>query len=363
MTEAKRPLITANMVTFARLLPMPLLAVWLYSAATDHRQLWAALIVGTIIGCTDFVDGYLARKQGPTVLGGLVDPIADKVFVALVYTPFADIGVIPAWALALMFVREFVVTALRSSYEKRDLHMKTSYLAKVKTWTQMQGIGVLMLFPLIHDQNIMAWVLGVGVVLPLIAMTILWVVKKKLWKGALVMSAALGALLAVHLKQDPNLTTAWFIMIIVVALTWISGIDYFVGAFKQLRGRGDLGSFDLARLLGALAVPCTMFAALVESPAPAWPLFTVLALELAVGGLDNLLAHHGAAARGGPWGLRTLGASALMGACVLVPSASTPLAIAAGALSTAGVVWEFWRGRDYYVDARIRAKARAAAAA
>ncbi len=363
MTEAKKPLITANMVTFARLLPMPLLAMWLYNLGESRSQLWAALIVGTIIGCTDFVDGYLARKQGPTVLGGLVDPIADKVFVALVYVPFVGVGVIPAWACALMFVREFIVTALRSSYERRQLHMKTSYLAKVKTWTQMQGIGVLMLFPLIDDQNIMSWVLGVGIVLPLIAMTILWVVRKKLWKGALVMSAALGALLAVHLKQDPHLTTAWFIMIIVVALTWISGIDYFVGAFKQLRGRGDLGAFDLARLAGGLAVPCTMFAALVESPAPAWPLITVLALELAVGGLDNLLAHHGAAAPASSWGARTLGASALMALCLVVKSAATPLAIAAAAICTAGVVWEFWRGRDYYVDARIRAKARAAATA
>ena len=32
----------------------------------------------------------LARKYGPTVLGGLLDPIADKVFIAFAYTPFAD---------------------------------------------------------------------------------------------------------------------------------------------------------------------------------------------------------------------------------------------------------------------------------
>jgi CDP-diacylglycerol--glycerol-3-phosphate 3-phosphatidyltransferase len=125
------------MVTFARLLPMPLLAFWLYHAHSSRAQMWAALIVGTLIGCTDFVDGFLARKHGPTVLGGLLDPIADKVFVALIYAPLAAIGVVPAWACALMFVREFLVTALRSSYEIRGLQMKTSYIAKVKTWTQM----------------------------------------------------------------------------------------------------------------------------------------------------------------------------------------------------------------------------------
>ena len=41
MTEAKRPLITANMVTFARLSPMPLLAFWLYSAATSRPAMAA----------------------------------------------------------------------------------------------------------------------------------------------------------------------------------------------------------------------------------------------------------------------------------------------------------------------------------
>ena len=56
----------------------------------DNAYMWCALIAGTLIGCTDWVDGMLARKYGPTVLGGLLDPIADKVFIAFAYTPFAD---------------------------------------------------------------------------------------------------------------------------------------------------------------------------------------------------------------------------------------------------------------------------------
>jgi cardiolipin synthase (CMP-forming) len=347
------------MVTFARLLPMPLLSVWLYHAATSRGQMWAALIVGTLIGCTDFVDGYLARKQGPTVLGGLIDPIADKVFVALVYTPFADLGVVPAWALALMFVREFIVTALRSSYEQRALHMKTSYIAKVKTWTQMQGIGILFLFPLVGNDDVMKWILVAGIIAPVIAMVALYVIRKRLWKGAVLMSGSFAALLVVNQQHDPRLT-AWFIMIIVVSLTWISGIDYFVGAARHLR---KLVAADYVRMAGAIAVPCAVFAALVESPAPAWPLFVVLALELAVGGLDNLLSHHQAASSPIAWGVRTLGASALMLGAVLVEDAATPLTVLAAAISTAGVAWEFWRGRSYYLDQKTRDKARTPAPA
>ena len=349
-----RPRITANMVTFARLLPMPLLAFWLYHAYSSRAQMWAALIVGTLIGCTDFVDGYLARKHGPTVLGGLLDPMADKIFVALVYAPLAAVGVVPAWACALMFVREFVVTALRSSYEIRGMQMKTSYIAKVKTWTQMQGIGVLYLFLLITSARVMEGILIAGIIAPVIAMGALYVIRKKTWVGAIVMSASFAALYAVF-ETRPQDTSA-FIMIIVVALTWISGLDYFTGAAKSLRG---LGAADYARFAGAIAVPCTAFAALMAPGVPAWPILTVLSLELGVGGLDNLLSHHKAASTATAWGLRTLGASALMLAASSVESAATWLVVTAAAISTAGVAWEFWRGRSYYLDAKQRDKTRA----
>ena len=81
------------------------------------------VIVGVFLGCTDWVDGMLARKYGPTVLGGLLDPIADKVFIAFAYVPFADdhVALVPAWACALMFVREFFITGLRSAYAQRDI--------------------------------------------------------------------------------------------------------------------------------------------------------------------------------------------------------------------------------------------------
>jgi len=348
---AKKPLITANLVTLVRLIPMPLLAWWIYEG-----RLWPALVVGTVIGCTDFVDGWLARRQGPTVLGGLLDPIADKVFVALIYLPFADLGVIPAWACALMFVREFLVTALRSAYERRGLTMKTSYLAKVKTWTQMQGIGVLLLFPLLADRRwILDLILYTGIALPLVAMGLLYLVKKKFWRGALVMSGNFLALLVVHMQHDPALTSA-YIMLLVVAITWISGLDYLVGAWKHLRGRGDFAKHDGVRVIGALALPVMVFLA-ADGATTIWPLLVILATELSVGGLDNLLSHHQKASGALPWGARVVGVCALLGLSLAIPAYATWLCVVAAALSTAGVVWEFWRGRDYYLDARLRDQA------
>lgn len=366
-TPAKRPLITANMVTIARLVPMPLISWLVYEGFPDHHvYLWWALGLGTLIGCTDFIDGYLARKYGPTVFGGLLDPLADKVFVAFAYLPFADLGLVPVWACAFMFVREFLVTGLRSAYEQRALTLKTSYMAKAKTWTQMQGIGVMVLFPLTDSGaggDGMTYLFGFGIVAPLVAGAALYLVKKKLWPGALYMSATFGVLIAIHL-HDPSWTMK-AVMGMIVGITWLSGVDYVVAGFKQLRGRGDFNRADAIRLISAIALPLAVFGALSESPAPAWPLIAVLSLELAVGGLDNLLSHHRRAAGALVWGARSLGAAALCGGAAFVDDQdqATALVIAAAAVSALGVAWEFARGRDYYLDKRIRRKALAAAEA
>jgi cardiolipin synthase len=377
--SAGRPLITANQVTLARLIPMPLLSWLLYRGAEagykDNVYLWSALIAGTLIACTDWVDGMLARKYGPTVLGGLLDPIADKIFIAFAYTPFVNCqgAMLPWWTVALMFQREFFVTALRSAYEQRNLTLKTSYLAKVKTWTQMQGIGVVLLFPLVENQSFLTWLLIAGVASPLVAMVALWIVRRKLWRGAFVMSGSFVPILSFHLHGDMELTIR-AIMFMIVAITWISGIDYIVIGWKQLRGRGDFARADAVRIIGALALPLLVYWALGQTspsgqpvglgqPASSWPIFIILAFELAVGGLDNLMSHHKRATKALAWGGRVLGICVLLAAGLVVPAWAVPLAILAAAVSVVGVFAEFWRGRDYFLDKRIRDKALREAAA
>jgi len=335
---------------------MPVLSWLTYQGAHEGFQqsnpyFWGALIAGTLIGCTDWVDGILARKQGPTVLGGLLDPIADKVFIAFAYTPFADVNFVPWWACGLMFTREFFITALRSAYEQRDLSLKTSYIAKLKTWTQMQGMGVMLLFPLVGNSDFLLIVFSVGTALPIVLMLGYWLIKRKLWKGAILMTASNAFVLAVFLydvHQAPRL-----IMIYVVLLTWASGIDYIVGGWKQLRGRGDFTRADFVRLLGSLTLPMLLFAVLVYTETPPWPIFVILAFELAVGGLDNLLSHHKVATQALAWGGRVLGVSLLLGGALLLPAYATALMVVAAAISVIGVTAEFVRGRAYYIDALI----------
>ena len=360
MPRKGKPLITANQVTLARLIPMPLLSWMIYQGAHEGYQgnsyMWGALIAGTVIGCTDWVDGMLARKYGPTVLGGLLDPIADKVFIAFAYTPFADprIGglsggsLVPWWACALMFTREFFITALRSAYEQRNLSLKTSYIAKAKTWTQMQGIGVLLLFPLLENKNILMGLFIAGAILPIVAMIGLYIVKKTFWKGALVMTGSFLAMIAVFTWDEKYAPSA--LMVGIVAITWISGIDYIVAGWTQLRGRGDFRRADGVRLIGSLSLPVLLFAVLAYTDAPRWCIFTILAFELAVGGLDNLLSHHKVATLALAWGGRVLGVSILLGGALLLKDQAAPLSIVAAIVSVFGVTAEFYRGRSYYID-------------
>ena len=352
MPAPGKPWITANQVTVLRLIPMPLLSWMIYKGHSDHNDtyLWAALIAGIVVGSTDWVDGMLARKYGPTVFGGLLDPIADKIFIAFAYTPFADHDVlVPWWACALMFTREFFITALRSAYEQRDLTMKTSYIAKAKTWAQMQGIGVMLLFPLVDNRTILLGIIGVGIALPLVAMAGLYIVKKKLWLAALWMSLSFCGLMAVYLIKPEYGPPA--VMIGVLALTWISGFGYIAVGWKQLRGRADFRRADTVRLIGALSVPILAYAVLEYTDAPRWTIFTILAFELAVGGLDNLLSHHKVATNALAWGGRVLGVSTMLGAALLLPAFAVPFSIVAAAGSAGGVIAEFVRGKPYYVNA------------
>ena len=347
-----RPLVTANQVTVARLVPMPLIAWLIYGGETSW---WMAIGIALVVGSTDYLDGYLARKYGPTVLGALLDPLADKVFLAFMYVPLADIGFLPATAVALMFVREFLVTAMRSAYAQRGIQFETSYLAKVKTWVQMQGVGTLMVCALLDRAEPVAvyGLLGTAVALPVLLMLGFLVLRRRMFRN-LAVGAAFGLVpLILYVVADARDDQRIFVhgcTWVLTLLTWVSALDYLVGGVGRLRRARRFGRADLVRLAGAVALPAILVAALVLSAAPPWAVLALFAVELAVGGLDNLMSVHGRAAPALPWGGRVLGAIALMALALWqVPAAPAATAIAL-AISAAGAAAEFWRGRDLYLD-------------
>jgi CDP-diacylglycerol--glycerol-3-phosphate 3-phosphatidyltransferase len=353
--RATRPMISANQVTVARLIPMPAVAWLIYQGM---EWWWLALILATIIGATDYLDGYLARKQGPTVLGGLLDPIADKVFIALIYLPLADLGYLPMWVVGLMFVREFLVTAMRSAYAYRGVSFATSYLAKMKTWVQMQGVGLLVLIGLVEDRRIMMAVLIAQLVGPALAVAIIAATRKRHWKSGTATIFFIAILTGLYATGDLELTILGSLLAI-TALTWASGLDYLVGGLPRLRAARPWDRADGVRLFGAFFLVVAVVGTLGWTAAPALPVLAIAALELAVGGLDNLLAVHKEYAPARWWGVRTWGTALLCALAFLAePTGVDALAVAgpwaAVVLCAAGVGREFWRGRVRYMDRTAR---------
>jgi CDP-diacylglycerol--glycerol-3-phosphate 3-phosphatidyltransferase len=348
--------ITANQVTLARLVAMPAVSWLIYG--DRHAQLWA-VVLGTLIGCTDFVDGWLARKHGPTILGGLMDPIADKVFIAVCFVPFADRGYVPWELVAALFLREYLVTALRSGFERRQRQLKSTYMSKMKTWVQMTSLGLLMLMLVVDSRTALIAVFVGLAVAPLLGGIAFLVIKRRHWKGSWLGVGAHGTFAAIYIvwgAEAAAVAVMWF----AVLLTWVSAIDYMAAARTVI---AEPTGFDASRVLPSLALPVVGMLAIVHAHAPAWAVVAVFGLEFAHGGLDNLLAHHDAAPSASVWLARMLVIIGALGATLLVPDQARVLAVVAFAASLLGAAATFIGKRRFYVEPNLRDKKRAPAPA
>jgi len=131
--------ITANQLTSVRILLIPLPTA-LILLGNRNMQL-VALALYIVVGMTDFFDGILARKYGTTKLGALLDPIADKIYIALLYIPLSLLDWLPHWMIVAILLRDPVITCLRSLCTMRGIPMKTAKLAQYKTAIQMIAGG------------------------------------------------------------------------------------------------------------------------------------------------------------------------------------------------------------------------------
>lgn len=280
--------ITANQITVARILALPFLA-WALIERPEQPWMWVAFVVGTVVGATDFVDGWLARRQGPTVLGSLLDPVADKLFIAMLLLPLVAHGECPGWAAGALFVRELLITSLRTSMAVRKESLKTSPLGKLKTVVQMGGIAAFYLALFVKPVELMAQVqLACAVTMSVIALGVA-IRKRGMPPAWLVGGAAMWMILAVASFFLEPLESAFWIFMIMVGLTWVSGADYLWGAGRRILASG-LRTQDVTRALWSLAHGLALVPILDEHPALVVPVIVSLSLELSYGGVDNAVA-------------------------------------------------------------------------
>ena len=182
-----------DQLTVARALAVPVVVVLFAWDFPDHAY-WATAVF-LVAMATDQVDGWLARRWDQTsALGSLLDPIADKILVVATLVMLVAEGVAPAWMVAAIIAREFLVSGLRLAAIERGVVMGARDLGKLKTWAQA-------------------------------------------------VAAAIGGFAAAGAWSDD---LAWWALLVAVVLTWLSGLDYARVAPRMLRGEGGASRGDAA---------------------------------------------------------------------------------------------------------------------
>lgn len=105
-----------------------------------------ASLLFVLASVTDFFDGYIAREWNQmTMLGAILDPLADKMLTLAAFLGLMMIGEASAWAIYIIIVRELFITGLRTVAVSEGISVKASWAGKVKTVSQMVAIGFLLM--------------------------------------------------------------------------------------------------------------------------------------------------------------------------------------------------------------------------
>ena len=172
-----------DQLTVARIAAVPLVVV-LYAWDFPNHDYWATAVF-VVAMATDQIEGWLARRRGTSsALGKLLDPVADKVLVLGALVMLVGAGVAPAWMIALIVVREVLVSGLRLAAVERGVVLGARDLGRVKTWAQA-------------------------------------------------IAATVAGLAAAGAWSD---RVAWWAMFAALIATWVSGLDYARVAPRVLRG-------------------------------------------------------------------------------------------------------------------------------
>jgi CDP-diacylglycerol--glycerol-3-phosphate 3-phosphatidyltransferase len=171
----------SDQLTAARALAVPIVVV-LFAWDFGGHNYWATAVF-VVAMATDWFDGWYARRTlRSSDLGRLLDPIADKLLVMA--TLIMLVGpVFPAWMVAAIIAREFLMSGLRLAALQRGVVMAARDLGKLKTSTQA-------------------------------------------------LAAALGGLAA---GGAFSTDIAWWAGLVALAFTWISGLDYILNASSVFR--------------------------------------------------------------------------------------------------------------------------------
>ncbi|MEK6252558.1 MAG: CDP-diacylglycerol--glycerol-3-phosphate 3-phosphatidyltransferase [Actinomycetota bacterium] len=177
------PLNLPNVLTMVRILAVPVIVVALLGETPNGDALAAGVFA--LAALTDGLDGYFARsRDAVTTFGKLMDPLADKLLIVAALMSLVSLDRLAAWVAMVIIARELAVTGLRAVAAERGIVIAASPLGKLKT------------------------ILQVAAVIALIA-------------------------------ADPSPVWVDVLVYVAVAMTVISGVDYFFGLRRRVEQERD----------------------------------------------------------------------------------------------------------------------------
>lgn len=147
-----------NIITVVRFLGTPLF-VWLVLAR--HEYGWGVFVLA-MMGCTDWIDGFVARKLNQTSqLGRVMDPLADRVALVAVTITLVLAKILPLWLLLLLVIPDVVLLAVTLYFFRGDADLKVTMLGKTRTAALMVGTPMLLLAKALDSDFtfVLAWVI------------------------------------------------------------------------------------------------------------------------------------------------------------------------------------------------------------
>lgn len=141
------PLNIPNLLTWARILLIPLVVGVYYLPLTAAEQNFVATAAFLVAAITDWVDGWLARKLNQTsAFGAFLDPVADKLMVAAALVVLVRLDRADVMLAFIIIGREIAISALREWMANIGAakSVAVSLIGKLKTIAQMTAIPLLL---------------------------------------------------------------------------------------------------------------------------------------------------------------------------------------------------------------------------
>ncbi len=160
------PVNIPNLLTWARIVLIPLVVGAFYLPLPAHEQNLIATAAFIVAAVTDWFDGYLARKLGQTsAFGAFLDPVADKLMVSAALIILVQLGRADAVVAFVIVGREIAISALREWMAKigATKSVAVSFVGKLKTTAQMLALPLLLYYdpllglPIVTMGEVLLW--------------------------------------------------------------------------------------------------------------------------------------------------------------------------------------------------------------